>query len=326
MQIIYEQIKKFDKIIIHGHINPDGDCYGAQLGLKDVIKATFPDKKVYAVGENNLYLSFVGSMDQIEDDLFQNALAIIVDCGEEKRISDNRFKLAQKIIRIDHHLLTDHYGDYQWVDSSYSSCSQMIFDLKENFKMKLTYQGALAMYVGIVADTGNFCFDRVNQYTLKAASSLLAFDLDVAKIFYHLNKENLVLFHYKAYIFQNAIASKGFVYLVVSQAILKKLNLNLDVAASLVNNLGHLENHPVWAFFMEKEDGTFKVSIRSRGPEINHIAQQFKGGGHRRACGATLDSKDQIPVFVEKIQKAIMTFEAQQKNHDKKELCFKSKP
>ncbi|WP_349401944.1 bifunctional oligoribonuclease/PAP phosphatase NrnA [Candidatus Phytoplasma solani] len=316
MQIIYEQIKIFDNIVIYGHIKPDGDCYGSQLGLKDIIKVTFPHKKVYVVGENNPYLSFVGSMDQIGDDLFQNVLAIVVDCGQEKRISDTRFKLAQKIIRIDHHLLTDQYGDYQWVDPSYSSCSQMIFDLKQNFKMKLTNRGALALYVGIVTDTGNFCFDRVNQHTLKIASSLLAFDLDVSKIFYHLNKENLTLFHYKAYIFQNAITSKGFVYLVVPQEILQKFHLNIDIAASLVNILGHLEGHPVWAFFMEKEDKTFKVSVRSRGPEINHIAKQFQGGGHLRACGAILNSKEQIQLFIEKIQESIMVFEKNKNKSD----------
>ncbi|MBP5836087.1 DHH family phosphoesterase [Candidatus Phytoplasma meliae] len=318
MQIIYDKIKTFKTIIIHGHIKPDGDCYGAQLGLKEVIKATFPQKQVYAVGESNPSLSFVGVMDQIEDSLYQNALAIIVDCGQENKISDPRFKKAREIIRIDHHLLVDNYGDYQWVDPNYSSCSQMIFAFKEKFNMKLTYQGALAMYVGIVTDTGNFCFDRVNQYTLKAASSLLSFDLDVSEIFYHLHKENITLFHYKAYIYQNAITSQGFVYLVISQAILKKFNLHIDIAASFVNILGHLENYPVWAFFMEQEDHTLRVRIRSRGPEINNIAKQFKGGGHLRACGATLESKDQIPLFVAKVQESIRVFKAQPKKKFKK--------
>ncbi|MFB0638451.1 bifunctional oligoribonuclease/PAP phosphatase NrnA [Candidatus Phytoplasma solani] len=314
MQIIYNQIKAFETIIIHGHSKPDGDCYGAQLGLKDIIQATFPQKKVYAVGESNPYLSFVGSMDQISDALYQNALAIVVDSGQESKINDPRFKLAQSVIRIDHHLLIDHYGDYQWVDPSYSSCSQMIFDFKQRFEMQLTTKGALAMYVGMVTDTGNFCFDRVNQDTLKAASVLLSFDINVSEIFYHLNKENLTLFHYKAYIYQNAVADRGFVYLVVSQVILKKFNLNIDVAASLVNILGHLEDHPVWAFFIEQENKTFRVRIRSRGPEINAIAKQFKGGGHLRACGATLDSKDQLSLFISKIQASISAFEISQNN------------
>ncbi|MBS2126258.1 bifunctional oligoribonuclease/PAP phosphatase NrnA ['Fragaria x ananassa' phyllody phytoplasma] len=309
MQIIYDKIKTFKTIIIHGHSKPDGDCYGAQLGLKEVIKVTFPQKQVYAVGESNPSLSFVGVMDQVEDSLYQNALAIIVDCGQENKISDSRFKKAREIIRIDHHLLVDNYGDYQWVDPNYSSCSQMIFAFKEKFNMKLNYQGALAMYVGIVTDTGNFCFDRVNQHTLKAASSLLSFDLDVAEIFYHLHKENITLFHYKAHIYQNAITAQGFVYLVISQAILKKFNLHIDVAASFVNILGHLENYPVWAFFVEQEDHTLRVRIRSRGPEINYIAKQFKGGGHLRACGATLESKDQIPLFIAKVQESIRDFE-----------------
>ncbi|MFT2805127.1 DHH family phosphoesterase [Candidatus Phytoplasma asteris] len=322
MKIIYNKIKAFETIIIHGHINPDGDCYGAQLGLKDAITATFPQKKVYAVGQQNHSLSFVGVMDEVCDSLYQSALAIVVDCGQENKISDQRFKLAKDTIRIDHHLLMDNYCNYQWVDANYSSCSQMIFEFKEKCNMKLTHKGALAMYVGMVTDTGNFCFDRVDQNTLKAAASLLAFDLDVSQIFFHLNKETLTLFQYKAYIYQNVVTSQGFAYVFISQETLKKFNLHIDVAASLVNILGHLENHPVWAFFLEQPDLTIRARIRSRGPEINSIARQFKGGGHLRACGATLNNNQEMNFFIAQIKDSIKAFET--KSQDKNPKLIKN--
>ncbi|WP_374695452.1 bifunctional oligoribonuclease/PAP phosphatase NrnA [Areca yellow leaf disease phytoplasma] len=105
--------------------------------------------------------------------------------------------------------------------------------------MKLTHKRCFwPMYVGMVTDTGNFCFDRGDKNTLKAAASLLAFDLDVSQIFFHLNKETLTLFQYKAYIYQNVVTSQGFAYVFISQETLKKFNLHIDVAASLVNDHG----------------------------------------------------------------------------------------
>ena len=63
-KVILKRIKEYETIIIHGHIRPDGDCYGSQFGLKDIIKNTFPKKKVYAVGETSDYVSFVGEIDE----------------------------------------------------------------------------------------------------------------------------------------------------------------------------------------------------------------------------------------------------------------------
>ncbi|WP_374695450.1 bifunctional oligoribonuclease/PAP phosphatase NrnA [Areca yellow leaf disease phytoplasma] len=59
-------------------------------------------------------------------------LVIVVDCGTIQTISDQRFKLGKVVIRIDHHILIENYGNYQWVDDSFGSCSEMIYLLKEN--------------------------------------------------------------------------------------------------------------------------------------------------------------------------------------------------
>src|SRR5690554_7654849 len=111
---ILRKIKMYNKIIIHGHQRPDGDCYGAQFGLKDVIKTTFPKKEVYVVGETSDYVSFVGTPDIIEDSRYEGALSIVVDTATEERISDKRYKLGREIIKIDHHIPVDQYGDLIW--------------------------------------------------------------------------------------------------------------------------------------------------------------------------------------------------------------------
>src|SRR5690554_3736282 len=104
---IWRQIRKYNVIIIHGHIRPDGDCYGAQFGLQKTIKARFPHKEVYVVGQKSDFVSFVGTPDEISDDKYQGALSIVVDTATSDRISDQRYKLGDYVIKIDHHIPVD---------------------------------------------------------------------------------------------------------------------------------------------------------------------------------------------------------------------------
>ena len=104
MKKILEKIKEFNTIIIHGHINPDGDCIGSQYGLKYLIEETFPNKKVYVSGNVSEYVSFIGKPTIIKDEsIFNNALSICVDCPVYERLSDNRCDKSKYSIKIDHH-------------------------------------------------------------------------------------------------------------------------------------------------------------------------------------------------------------------------------
>src|SRR5574344_541391 len=103
LQKLMKQIKLHDTIIIHRHNRPDLDALGSQLGLANAIKSTYPDKKVYCVGDMVNKYSFIGTMDIISDDLYNNALVIIVDVAVSQMISDLRYKLAKDIFIIDHH-------------------------------------------------------------------------------------------------------------------------------------------------------------------------------------------------------------------------------
>jgi phosphoesterase RecJ-like protein len=110
---ILEAIKEYNTIVIHRHSSPDGDALGSQIGLKNIIKDNFPEKAVYAVGDGAKRYSFMdGSvMDEIEDSVYDGALAVILDCGAAHLISDERWKLAAKTVRIDHHIFCEKIAD-----------------------------------------------------------------------------------------------------------------------------------------------------------------------------------------------------------------------
>src|SRR5690554_7680354 len=104
LKTIYKKIKEYDKIIIYGHKRPDGDCYGAQFGLKDIIKSSFPNKVVYVTSEISEYVSFVGTPDiivptDIEDSFYEDALSIVVDTATKDRVSNPKYVLGKEVIK-----------------------------------------------------------------------------------------------------------------------------------------------------------------------------------------------------------------------------------
>lgn len=125
---ILSAIKMYDKIIIHRHIRPDPDAYGSQGGLAEIIKASFPQKEVYTVGQEDETLVYLRKMDKISDEVYEGALVIVCDTANTERISDQRYTKGDLLIKIDHHPNMDPYGDILWVDTEASSVSEMIYE------------------------------------------------------------------------------------------------------------------------------------------------------------------------------------------------------
>jgi phosphoesterase RecJ-like protein len=309
MQKILEKIKAYDTIIIHGHKRPDGDCYGSQFGLKDVIQTSFPHKKVYVVGERSGFVDFVGQMDVIEDTTYQGALSIVVDTAVQDRISDSRYVLGKEVIKIDHHIPVDDYGDYRWVDTTFPSCAQMIAHFYDTFKdeLNISQAGAIAMYTGIVTDTGRFRFRGVSELTHQMAGMLIRKGVDVEYIDSKLSIETLDMISLKGYVYSNFVTAKGFVYLKMTRDIIQKYNVTDEQAASVVGLIGGIEGFPVWALFIEYPN-EIRIRLRSNGPTIDKLANKYEGGGHAKASGARLNSWDDLPKFIADVEDVIETY------------------
>ena len=129
-QTILQKIKEYNRIIIFRHKRPDGDAVGSTMGLEGILKLTFPEKEIYL--SNTDYAEYVGFLgepkNKLEDSLFADALGIVLDTATKDRISDQRFELCRELIKIDHHIPTVSYGDYQWIEEERSSACEMVVD------------------------------------------------------------------------------------------------------------------------------------------------------------------------------------------------------
>lgn len=306
---IINKINEYNRIIIHGHIRPDGDCYGSMLGLKSIIVNSYPNKEVYAIGERNEFLDFLGYMDKIEDSLYKESLVIVVDTATSDRVSDQRYKLGDCIIKIDHHIPIDNYGDINYVVTK-SSCCEIISELffSNQDILKVDDKGAKALYTGIVTDTGRFRFRGVNKDTLRIASYLLDYNVNVEEIDNNLGKTNFNMLKFKAYALNNIKTTpNGVIYTVFKEKDLIDYNISREEAAGMVGLLENVIDYPVW-FILLEHNNELRLRIRSRGPRVDLLANKYNGGGHMLAAGASINSFDEFDLFLRDIDDLVKEY------------------
>lgn len=298
---IIKKIEEYDTIAIYRHVFPDPDSYSSQTALKSIIENTYPNKKVVLLGEHLKKLEYINVMDE-EIELNKDSLAIIVDVANKERVDNQSFNNCGYIIKIDHHKpFDDPFENLTWVDTNYSSCSEMILDLylANEDKLKIDKEGRRALFTGIVGDTGRFLYID-NPTNLFEKLSKITFDLETKEVYANMYKREETELKFLGYIYSNYVTTEnGMAYLKVKNEIVKKYGLEPIKAARMVNALQDTSGINNWNFFVEKEDGSIFCEFRSNGPRVNDIASIFGGGGHMLAAGATLANWKKVDEIIE---------------------------
>ncbi|VEU59628.1 DHH family phosphoesterase [Mesomycoplasma neurolyticum] len=318
IQQVTEEILNHNNIVIFHHIRPDGDCLGAQFGLKELIQNNFPDKKVLAIGDKQNLFTFLDiEHDKIpNDDFLKNALAIIVDANFKDRI-ENRYLLDENkfktVIRIDHHPNDDDLNAKSlWVDSSYVACCEQIAHLAFRNKWKVTPKAAEYIYLGIYTDSGRFLFNNTSHRTLLLTSKLWKTKADVNKIHSNITRSSLNDIRFNAYIQSNFKSLDNVVYYVLDLKKQKEFDKTPN-QATRPNLLANIENFNIWLSFVQEEKNKWRVESRSNGPIVRDVAVKWGGGGHANASGAIINSKKKIELIVKDCQEVVNAWKLKNK-------------
>ncbi len=301
MELILQKIKEYDRIMIFRHVRNDGDCVGATKGLKAILQLTWPEKEIYLIDrERAAYLEFMGPEDEeVPDEIYESALGIVLDTASEARISNKKYTLCKELIKIDHHIPLEDYGNYQWVEEERSSCCEMIVKFYDTFReeLKINEEAAGYLYTGMVTDSGRFKYEGVTGDTMRYAGVLLDVGVDTATLFARLYLEAFEYLKFKAEIYRRMqITENGVAYIYVDKAMQEEFNLSLEQASACVGNLDSIRGCICWIVFVENgdEEGSIRVRLRSRFVHINPIAEKYHGGGHACASGATVYSLQEM--------------------------------
>ena len=305
-QQILNKIKEYDRIMLFRHVRNDGDCVGATKGMKRILQLTFPEKEIYLIDTDLAkYLEFMGPEDEeIPDEMYAEALGIVIDTASEARISNKKYTLCKELIKIDHHIPLENYGDLMWVEEERSSACEMIVDFYDTFRdeLKIDSEGATYLYTGMVTDSGRFKYEGVTGATMRCAATLLDVGVDTETLFARLYLEAFEYLKFKAHIYQRMqITENGVAYIYIDKAMQEEFGLSLEQASACVGNLDSIRGCIAWMAFIENgdEDHSIRVRLRSRFVHINPIAEKYHGGGHACASGATVYSIEEMNALLQ---------------------------
>lgn len=294
---IYKKIKKYDTIVIARHIGPDPDALASQLALKEIILATFPNKKVYAIGCPTAKFRYLGSLDKIDDSEINQALLIVTDTPDKKRVDSVNFSLFKDSVKIDHHPFIEKFCHLEYIDETASSASQMIMELVYHTRLKMTKNAAEKLYIGLTADTGRFLFQYTTPRTFDLVSRLIKeTNIDFTNLYTNLYMRPLKEIKFLSYIYSNInVTENGFGYLKITDDILNEYNVDPATAGNMVNELNYIDEIIAWGLFsIDKANNNIRGTIRSRGPIINGAATNYGGGGHTMASGVKLENFEMV--------------------------------
>mgnify|MGYP003297270356 CR=1 FL=1 len=220
---IYKEIKKYDTIVIARHIGVDPDAMASQIALRDSIKLTFPEKKVYAVGTGSMKFTFLGKLDKIEK--FNNALLIITDTPDRKRVDSVNVDDFLYSIKIDHHPFIEEFCDLEFIEDTACSACEIIMKLILETKLQCNKDIAQTLFMGLVSDSNRFLFNSCTSDTFALVSHFLGeYDFDIAPLYQKLYARPLNEVRLEGYISLNMVVTENSLgYIKITDDILNQI-------------------------------------------------------------------------------------------------------
>lgn len=290
---IVEEIRRRQRFVISSHVRPDGDAIGSQLAMAYALRHL--GKQVRIVDGDSPptpLLVFPGVqhievMRQIDD---PGDAVIVMECGDLARTGVAGFERGF-VINIDHHPGNSMYGAINWFDLSAAACGEMVFDLVKALGVPLTKEIATHVYIAILTDTGSFHYSNISPKTFEICRQCVEAGVDppgVARsIFDSNNLGRLKLFG--AVLSRMELDASGRLATVyVDQQMAIDCGGTYEDTEGLINLPLTVKEIQAVVFFKENGANDWRISLRSKGDvDINAVANQFGGGGHKNASGCS---------------------------------------
>ena len=293
---ILELIEKYPRIIIHRHKNPDGDALGCQIGLKHILKDTYPDKEIFVVGDMTPRYAFMADapMDEVPDEAYEGALAMVLDTSAKSLISDERYATATATARIDHHIFVEEICQAEVTDTSFESCCGLVTALAIEGNLIVSPVAAKALYTGMITDSGRFRYDSTSAQTFRMAAFLMERRFETGDIYRNLYADELFFIQLRAKItlkIETTPHRVAYVYNTADEVAEYGAD-TFTISRGMVNVMSEIRGIDTWVNFTETDGGVL-CEIRSNKYNINPIAVKYGGGGHQKASGCTLKDRDE---------------------------------
>jgi phosphoesterase RecJ-like protein len=280
-----------------GHVRPDGDCVGSQLAL--TLALEHQRKLVHCWNHDSLpaRFAFLDPERRLTRPRRGKKFdcVIAVDCASLERLGDaaRAIRAGIPVLNIDHHASNTRYGTLNWVSQHQPSAGELVYQLLNQARWPLSPAIADCLYTAISTDTGSFQYPSTLPSTLQTAAELLKHGAHLARISEHvyhsfpLGRVCLVRELYRRFrlLHQSRIAT-----FYLRRSDFQRAGADVADTDGLIDHLRSIEPVIVACLFEEAGPNLTRISLRSKDPsiDVNAIAAQFGGGGHRAAAGARI--------------------------------------
>lgn len=290
-------LKDAPSLTLACHVNPDGDALGGllamALGLKQLGKEVHPTWGTPKLELPPSYAFLPGAELLVApDDLPDGGAFVALDCGAAHRLGslENRARGAAVSFNIDHHPGNDAFATYNIVVPTVSSTAEIVTRLLQDLGVELDKEIATCLYVGILTDTGRFQYSNSTPDTLRLAADLLSLGVEAPLIAQEVYESAPFGFlKLVGRVLDRAVLDEQhrFVYSWFKRSDLKETGVAVDETDGLIDMIRSTRAADVAAMFKEQSDGSWRVSLRSKGPSVGELARTRGGGGHELAAGFT---------------------------------------
>ncbi len=309
---LLKTIKRYDTIVIARHIGVDPDALCSQLALRDAIRLNFPEKKVIAIGTGSQKFAHIGKLDKLEK--VDNALLIVTDTPDKKRIDSAVLSDFSYIVKIDHHPFVEDFGGLEIINDQASSACEIIMELLIQMKLALNSSIAELLYMGLVSDSNRFLFDSSTSHLFSLISYYLdKYPFDLSKCYQKLYLRPLNEVRLEGYISLNmTVTENGLGYIPITDAIIQKYGVDSASAGNMINNFNFIKEVLVWVTMTEDvKNDQIRISIRSRGPVINQVAEKYHGGGHKFASGVRVKTMEEAMKIIDDLEQVLIEYQSE---------------
>ena len=290
------------RILVSGHLSPDGDSLGSMLALARLLRNA--GYEAYATADLNA-LGKPGFLEGVKElipvrklkrqkrfDLF-----IAVDCASFERMPPEVRPVAEKLPKlcIDHHVTNDgSFADVSIVDPGASSTGEIIWRIAKWNEWKLDTAIAEALWVAIVTDSGRFAYDSTKSGTMRAAGDLLKHGVRTAlinDILYGTFPKKAIELKRIAWRSLHVWKNRKVAEVTLTRDDFREVRGTKADAEDIIEIPRSVVRNEIALFFYQIPDRTkeTRCSIRTRGDwDATVLAGKFGGGGHVKAAGCTI--------------------------------------
>jgi len=314
LKTIAEVLKKSRKVIIGGHIMPDGDSVGSVGALGLALKKLGKDVTMALPDPVPEVFSFLSGV----TDFVTGGRALVnsydtfvaLDCSVPERLGilQKLLECRLTVCNIDHHVSASRFADYNYIDPRSAATAEIVLDLCELLEVQVTPEIATCLYTGIVTDTGSFQYENTTPQTHLRAALLMQCGAPAVAINIQLNEQRPITYLklLEAGLHTLKLSSCGQVaWICVTRQLLDSLKATDEQVNGLINYARSVRGVEIALLFREMTPGCYKISFRSKElADVNKLAAHFGGGGHVRAAGCVLEGD--LETLEEQVVRAAM--------------------